>query len=241
MASEQPRERPSMQELKERYIPHVIKGLKKERLWEEIFKIATENSVGQLCLIGGGVYRSIIEGEYKTKTDRENKVIDLDFVASQLSTEPYSPRNFGWSERRTKYGNPSYWKGKHCVVLNDLNTFHSIVASGNQPSLEKLLDLTPLDIQAIGLIINKENLFDGELIGDKGILAIYNRQVRINNLSESTYEVCRELAYEAQLVIGSPEFQAHIEKVDINQLLKEFVGRKARQLGFNPDFTLHPE
>lgn len=239
MVSEPSQEiKPSIQELKEKYIPHVIRALKKERLWEEIFKIAVENSDGQLCLIGGGAYRPIIESEYKTKTKRENGIIDIDFVASQLSTEPYSPRNLGWSERRTKYGNPSYWKGKRCVVLNDLNTFHSIVASGNQPSLEKLLNLTPLDIQATGLIVNKENPFDGELIGDKGILAVYNKRVRINNLSEATYEVFRELAYEAHLIVGSPEFNEHIKGLDINQLLREFVERKAGELDFTPDFTL---
>ena len=224
-----------IEKLKRIYSAILIRKLKKEQpIWEEIFKIGTENSAGDLIIAGGFIYRPIIEAKYRRKTKREDGIIDVDFIASQLSREPYSPRPLGWAEQRTIYGNPSYVKGNHYVVLNDMHTFHSIMVSGRQPTIENLLDLTPLDIQSIGWIIKRDDLFAGELVGDKGILAIYNRQVRMNNREEAVYEIRRRLAYEAQLDLGSEEFNLHMRQFNIEDLLKKFIESKAKDLRFTP-------
>ncbi len=230
MASEQlEKPSPDIEKLREKYRGIVVKTLDKDPKWPEILKIGLGNSEGQLMIAGGYIYRPISEFEYKIKTRRENGIIDVDFVAGQLSTKPYTLRNLGWRERRTKYGNPAFWNKQYCVVVSDLNSYP-------RPTLEDLIDNTPLDIQSIGIVIRRDEPFLGELIGNKGILAIHHKQVKINNRIEAVYEIYKKIAHEAQLVVGSEEFNQYIKGFDMEKILREFVEKKASQLHFTPVF-----
>lgn len=226
---------PDIEELRERYTKTYIKKLKKnfrdekESLLNEILKIGRENSQGPLWIAGGGVYRPIIEGEYGIKTRREKgkegeEIFDIDIAVNYLSTEPYSPRALGWSEWRTRFGDPAYRKGNYIIALNNLSMCYPIVSRKLEPTIENLLKHAPLNIQAIAWPIY-EDFYSGKLIGDTGIMAIHNRIVRVNDIDDTLYNIHRIFEYEGKT----------IEEDNLKYLVRDFIRIKAAELGFDYD------
>ena len=235
-----------IEELRERYTKSYVRGLKsmfrgRETILEEILKIGTGNSQGPLWIAGGGVYRPPIgeESGVKRATDSEGKeIIDVDIVVSQLSQKPYSPKVHGWSEWRTRFGNTSFRKNGYNVVIMDLSSFPTLAARNLKPTIENFLTTTPLNIQSIAVPIG-DDPYETRLIGDIGILAIYKREVKINDLREGVDRALREWRYEAQNQnIDLEEFERYIIGINLNPLVIESVKRKAEELGFGYDLTL---
>lgn len=217
-------------ELTERYTSKFLEGLKRfdPKILAEIYEIGRRNLDGPFALVGGGVYRPIIEAEYKTKTERrrdeEGDIFDFDLFGGWLSTVPYSPRVLGWSEGRTRHGDESFKKGHYLVALNNLSIFQSITSRNLEPTIENLLKNAPLDIQSIAWIFG-DNFYDGRLVGEKGIVAINKRQVRINDEMSLVNNMFNSIRI-------PQETKDYLEETDIKEWEGNVLEEKARQLGF---------
>lgn len=193
----------SVEELREIYSEVFRDKLSRKENYDGVLRIAERNSEGKLWIIGGFVYRSIVEGVYRQKTKRVGGIIDIDFVAEKLSRDPYVPR--GWKQKRTDFSNPSFVRKNHRVDLNDLVNFRTPATETYKPTIENLLKRSPLTVQSIAWDC------EGEIIvGDVGIISIDTKKVGVNNIIEAKYEAKRK------------EFT-----------LEDFVKFKAEQLGFD--------
>jgi len=164
----------------------------KNPIYREIFKIAEENLEGRKWIIGGFVYRNIIEELYSTKTKRKEGIEDIDFLGEKFSRIiPVSYKE--WSLRRTDFLNPYYLrKNNYRVDLNDIPNFFTILLKYSvKPTIENIIDYTPLNIQSIAWEVDYKKLYDGKiegkLIGDKGIKAIHEKNIVVNNIQEMLY------------------------------------------------------
>lgn len=167
--------------LKEEYTKAFIRKVEKKRnpSYEEIINIGMKNSEGNLWILGGFVYRLIIEEIYGRELRKGG--VDIDFVAEELSERPYIPR--GWKQRRSKYMNPYLVKKRHKIDLNDLPNFRTLATKEYIPTIENILERSQLNIQSVAWDCQKEIL-----IGNEGILSIKNQLVKVNNLKEAEYE-----------------------------------------------------
>ena len=187
--------------------------------FSEISEIVRRNSRamgrrghGKIWIIGGFVYRPIIRHLYGEIYGEipEPSQIDVDFLIQRgpASQDLYIPK--GWTPSITEAGYLYLDKGKIRIDLNYLYSFHSITSRHTRPSFRHFFTGTPLDIQSIAYDLTDKNV---GVIGKRGIEAIKNRTVRINNFEEAMFEA---------------------QKREIS--IEDLVTQKAKELCFNPNF-----
>lgn len=134
------------------------------------FDIARANSVGNVWLIGGGVYRTLAYLTYGVVSPS----FDFDFIVEQQRPTLVLPS--GWSEKRNRYGNLKLVSENMSIDLIPMDNIEHIVVRKIEPTFENLLAGTPLDVQSIGY-----NLGTREIIGEIGFGAINNKMVGVND------------------------------------------------------------
>jgi hypothetical protein len=152
-----------------------LNSIKNEDHFSEALSIIKENSSGGIWLIGGFVYRSIVNELYGIP----NPKVDYDFIVEN-PTEIKLPLN--WKHIKNKFNNPKFTNGIYEIDCVPLRNIHSIIRRKLEPSINNYLTGTPLNIQSIAYdCINKK------IIGDIGIDAIERKAVAINNLKEAKH------------------------------------------------------
>ncbi|MBW6442387.1 hypothetical protein K0A97_01230 [Patescibacteria group bacterium] len=202
--------------LKEKY-GRIFRGeFEKDPLYEEILEVGKRNSEEGLWILGGYVYRTIIDHIYHSDTKKEQ--VDIDFLTQRMSEERYVPE--GWKSGKTDFGDPCMMKGKYKIDINDMNTFHSITSNECEATIENILRNSPLTIQSIAWDLEKK-----KLLGNRGILAILYKTVGVNNLSEAEYESKRKglfledlVSFKAQQLGFKPQ---GVKRAQILGLIKE--------------------
>ena len=212
-------EKCDINELKIQYEEIFRAEWEKEPRREEILEIGKRNTEGGLWILGGLVYRTIIKGLYGRETRGEKGVIDVDFVAEKLA----SHKNFtippGWTLKFTQYENPYLETEGYRVSLDSLYNYRPLLLRGIPfPELRDLLERTPLNIQSIAWDCTRESL-----IGAKGILAIHNQRVQVNDYQDLGRAV-RDLGLDP-----------------LSENLEKLVRKKAEDLGFEFDFIYPKE
>lgn len=194
----------NINELRKEYEKAYKQEIRKDEMFEKVIEIGRKNSLGKLWIVGGYVYRKIIEKIYGNKTSRDFDVIDVDFLAEQLNMrQPYVPE--GWELKITDYTNPYLVKDNYRVDLNDMRNFHSILVRNLSPRISHFFTGTPLNIESIAWDCDEKNIF-----GKRGIESISRRVVKVNNMKEAKYE-------------------AKKRGVSVEKLIR----KKAEQLGFD--------
>ena len=125
--------------------------------FNESLALVKQNSTGNIWLIGGFVYRNISSVLYGTPVPE----IDLDFIV-ETPLDLQLPR--GWELRVNRYNNPKWVNGSRQIDFVPINTVHSIVRRGIEPTIQNYLTGTPLTVQSIAYDVNNR-----EIIGDIGI------------------------------------------------------------------------
>jgi len=194
------------------------KFLKTYPEFSDISEIARRNSramgrpgEGRIWIMGGFVYRPIIKSIYPELKVSEPSQIDIDFLIERgpASQDLYVPK--GWDKKITESGYLYLEKEKIRIDLNYLFSFHSIITRHIRPRFKYFFTGTPLDIQSIAYDLTDKNV---GVKGQRGIEAIKNKIVRINNLEEAKFEALKR-------GIG----------------LEDLVIQKAKELDFNYDLT----
>lgn len=178
-------------------------------LIQKALSLAQKNtSSGRLWLIGGQVYRTIIEFLYGIP---EKECVDVDIIVELLNTydKLFVPQ--GWALTQTSAGSPRF---KYRNIQIDLIPLDKAVHPDDIPRVsnlssdEKILSYlrrTPLNVQSIIY-----DLVSQKIIGDIGIAAIETQTVAVN-CEEKCVNYCSR----------------H------NLSVEEFVTQKAIELGFS--------
>jgi len=185
--------------------------------FSEISEIARRNSRamgrrghGRIWIIGGFVYRPIIKSLYGEIPEPSQVDVDLLIQRGPASQDLFIPK--GWSPSITEAGYLYLDKGKIRIDLNYLYSFHSIISRHTKPSFRHFFTGTPMDIQSLAYDLTDK---DVGVIGKRGIEAIKNRTVRINNFEEAMFEAQKR-----------------------GTSIEDLVKQKATELCFSPDLKL---
>ena len=200
--------------LKEKLAEKLAEHLGNSKEFIAALKIVRENSEGKIWLIGGMVYRPLANFLYDTPIPS----IDLDFVINKGHThylepygDPYACNDIHLPEEwelRSHYGESRFVNTQEGLSLKidivQLQNFHSTQSRDLPPTLDNFLNGTPLTIQSIAYDIEK-----GQIIGDIGLVALYEQKISVNYLNEARYF-------------------AHKKGTDLHSMIRE----KAASLGF---------
>ena len=180
-----------------------ITELDKDERFVEAVKIIRDNSHGKIWMIGGGVYRPIAANLYGTPLP----AVDRDFIVEEIKLPFKLPP--GWIVGRNRHGNPKFiLEGtKRSIDYVPIDTTHSIVARGIEPTIENYLSGTPLTVQSVAY-----DVLSKQVIGDVGLHTISEKRVRVNNYAEAIHGSERK-----------------------GMTLKEYIQKIADSLGFKAD------
>lgn len=198
--------------------PYFAKGIYGNKNFHEALEIAQRNSgEGSLWVIGGLVYRNIIENLYGRQTE---ETYDFDFLVETPIAVEHIKVSGDWTVIRTGLGEPRFVSGQKQIDLVTLDNAINPSESERLSSMdvaEKLASYfrrVPLNIQALAYDMGTRRV-----IGDVGIQAILSQTIEINNLDECL-SFCKR------------------RKISI----REFIDRKKNVSGFEatyPGFTEH--
>lgn len=163
----------------------------------EMLDLVQQNSKGKIWIMGGFIYRNMVATLYGGNLYD----YDIDFLVAEKN--PTLKEVSGWKIEVNGYGNPNYVRDKNKMSFTDIRK--AIRVSGIQnPTVEQFIEETPFTIQSIAY-----DLEEKKIIGEKGIRAISQRILEINNKDQA-------------------EFYAKKKGRSVEEILEE----KARELGF---------
>ena len=176
------RKKVSKKEAQRKFTSAFRKTLKENNEIPEILDIARRNSQGRVWIIGGFVYRGIIEKIYGHLPPVQGTDVDFLLEFNPKGDLVYIPE--GWTQKTTGYNNIRLVRGETEIDLNYLGSFHSIQARGFPADIKHFFTGTPLNVQSIAYELTQQ-----QVIGPEGIKAIRKKFVKINNLKEAEYEL----------------------------------------------------
>ena len=154
-----------------------LEGVKNISWFEEGLSIVKSNSTARIWLIGGAVYRSIIEQLYGTPMPEKT---DLDFIVEKAAEKLTLPE--GWEEKRTRFGSPRLVSGKKQIDFVPLAKINLMANRSVEHTIEAYLAVTSLNIHSIAYDIHAD-----KVIGGKGIDSILRRIVEVNDCEVAEY------------------------------------------------------
>ncbi len=144
--------------------------------FKEAVEIIRKSSKGKAWLIGGFVFRSIIQDLYGIPMSKD---VDLDFIIEKPA-EIKVPTN--WKIGKNSYNNPKLIGPNYEIDYVPLNNIHSIIRRGLDPTIENFLSGTPLNIQSIAY-----DIIDNAVVGNIGIQSISQKVIAVNNLEQAEH------------------------------------------------------
>jgi len=153
-----------------------LSGAQKSNEFSEALDIISNNSSGNIWLIGGYVYRTIASELYGLKTP----FVDLDFIVESPSSDFNLPK--GWNVLYNRYDGPKLVNGSKEIDIVPLDDIHSIINRNLEPTIKNYLTGTPLTIQSIAY-----DILNNRVIGNIGINAIKEKTIGILNLHFALY------------------------------------------------------
>lgn len=146
--------------------------------FQEAYKIVSENSSGNLWVVGGFIFRNLISRLYKNNCLSSP---DFDFVVEKPIDNLAWPEDWGVSTN--KCGDPRIRKQEKVIDYIPLQSVfrNSVGKSRNYcGGIEGYLIGVPLTIQSIAY-----NLKENKLIGKIGINSILTKTIKINDIEEA--------------------------------------------------------
>lgn len=157
--------------------PYFKQRVEKDQKFKEVLEIVKTNvKSGNIWIIGGIVYRSIINELYKSKSD-EN--FDFDFILEDPIDSKKIKVPEGWQITKTNLDCPRLIKGKTQIDFIPLADISAKKRFGWDATIDNYFRQVPLTIQAIVFDIQKD-----KVLGNLGVDAILNKEIKINNLNE---------------------------------------------------------
>lgn len=158
--------------------------------FSEVVDLALRNSSGPIWIVGGFLYRNIAAELYGSMPF----FADIDIcVEGAVATEPYVPG--GWSLTANRYSGRKFCCSGRAVDIWPMASTSSIIRRRVLPTIDNLLDGTPLTVQSIAY-----NVIDDKLIGDIGMKAIQSRTIAVNDAIQAEIFAARKNKTLAEII-----------------------------------------
>ena len=163
---------------KDKFAELFKKSVKNNTEFNEALAIVKQNTEGgNIWVIGGLVYRNIVNQLYRPK--RGSKIFDFDFLIEKPKKTEDIKIPKGWKLSKTSVGSPRFVKGKKQIDFVPIDNVSIIKKNNLKPNIKNYFKGTPLKIQQIVYDTNKE-----EIQGKIGIKAILSKKIEVNNFEE---------------------------------------------------------
>lgn len=173
----------------------------KDPVFLEVLDLVKQNSKGKIWVIGGFLYKNLKNILYGGEIYNG----DIDFIVEERNDVLKSVN--GWEIQTNNYGSQNYVRDSNKMSFTGIGK--AVRVSGlENPTIEKFIEETPLNIQSIAY-----DLVDNKIVGEKGIGALKNRTVKINNKEQADYYAKRK-----------------------GRELEEIMKEKAKELEFSYEF-----
>jgi len=149
-----------------------IEGTQDNPDFHEVVEIIRSNTTGNVWLIGGFVFRSIVRAWY----GKEGAKADFDFLVENPASTIVFPNS--WEKNTNSYGNPKFVRRDGLEV--DFVPLHTVRRQGLPATIESFLKGTPLTVQSIMYNVERQ-----QIEGPIGIRALHDKIVRVNDLEEA--------------------------------------------------------
>lgn len=159
-----------MNNLAKKFAPYL-----KDKVFLEVLDLVKQNSKGKKWIIGGFVYKNLAHALY----GGEIYNYDIDFIVEEKND--ILKKVDGWEIKVNNYGSQNYLRDNNKMNFTDIHKAVRISKLEN-PTIEDFIKDTPLNIQSIAYDLEKE-----EIIGEKGIEALKDRTIRINNKEQADF------------------------------------------------------
>ena len=155
-----------------------LDSIKNSKEYDEAMNIMAVNSIDEGWIVGGFVFRNLAGKLY----GKEIKQKDIDIATNTLPKELKAPQ--GWTIIKTRFDTPRFIQdgGSFHVDLFTLSSFSSIRIKKLAPTIDNYLSGVSLNIQSIVFDIKNK-----KILGESGIQALLNKEVKINNLENAEY------------------------------------------------------
>ena len=154
------------------------KHLERSPQYKNVFEVIKRNSLRPRWLIGGAVYRPLVQMLYR----HGELTSDYDFIVRQRIDPLYYYTPTAYELKYSRVGSPRWQKGDLTIDIVqecDLHTCHRL---GIEPCVRNFIDHTPLTIQS--MVYDLEHKV---LEGDVGIQALQNKTVAVLDRGEAEY------------------------------------------------------
>jgi len=179
----------------------------RDESFTDALEITRKNSFGKIWLIGGALYKTLVQGLYRTgKTTK-----DFDLIVEKARKQLVLPA--GWQRNKNRFGNPKFFNGELEIDFIPLEEIYYIKKNKLEPRIENFLAGVPLNIHFLVY-----DILDDRIFGDVGIKALEEKVVRVYNLKMANYcarkynktvdtmvkEKARDLGFKADLINFNP-------------------------------------
>ena len=164
----------------------------------EVLELVKNNSKGKIWLVGGFLYKNLASAFF----GGESYNYDIDFIVEERNV--ILKEVFGWSIQTNNYGSHNYVREGNKMSFTDIRK--AIRVSGLQnPTIEEFIKETPLNVQSVTY-----DLSAGKITGEKGIEALKEKIVEVNNKDQAEFYAKRK-----------------------GKTLEDIIKEKAQELNFN--------
>lgn len=143
-----------------------------EQPYQEITGILQKVCRGELFLIGGFVYRTLVTSIHNTPSDK----YDMDFCVQGTVDDSQTKILFESCESHPKFNGLRIRHKTIPIDLFTLNNFIRIKTRNTTPSIHEYLKQVPFTIQAIAYNIRNKSIINGG-----AIQAIMSKEIAVNN------------------------------------------------------------
>lgn len=153
----------------------------KDPVFLEVLGLVQKNSTGRIWLIGGFLYKNLANILYGTG----KYSYDIDFLVENRQDNLVDVS--GWNIEQNNYGVKNYVRDTNKTSFTDLHKVIRISNPKAPKNIKEFMTNTPFNIQAISYSFE-----DQKIIGEKGILALKNRIISVNDISQAQYYAIRK-------------------------------------------------
>ena len=163
----------------------------------EVLGLVKQNSKGKIWVMGGFIYKNLANSLY----GGEIYNYDIDFIVEERNNT--LKKISGWKIEVNNYGSENYVREGNKMSFTDIRKAIRVSGLINL-TIEKFIEETPLNVQSIAY-----DLEYNTIIGEKGIEALLNKTIKINNLEQAEFYAKRK-----------------------GRKIKEIIKEKAKELNF---------
>jgi len=145
--------------------------------FKEALEITRRNSSGKIWLIGGFLYKNLVDGLYGTC---KKPAKDFDLIVERTNKQLILPD--GWKRVTNTFGNPKLFNEENEIDFIPLKNIYYIKKNKLEPTINNYFKSVPFNIHYLIY-----DIFADGLSGKIGVRALEEKTVAVHNLEMAKY------------------------------------------------------